>query len=221
MYVRLGLYGMMLGLSGDDSDAAFLETLILKQPDRDRPRFGVDGMMAGYVMLRGERGLQTLMAAKFDDPLADSDLPLLKNAIVFLWDYCQDRISTSSLKLAMRRMLDHPKLAYGVPENLARWKDWDSLDAVISLYGKTPFDTPTSREKIILFALVCEKDGRSKSPETLPPSAVRARKFLNTLDPAVVKSAERTLGGLPKPGSDAGSRAPAKQGIEQVGAPGR
>ena len=220
MRVRLGLYGMMLGLSGDDDDAAFLEKLILKRPEPNQPRFGIDGMMAGFIMLRGQRGLDTLLAAKFDDPQADGDLPLLKNALVFLWDFCQDRIPAKSLVVAMRRMLDSP-WAFGVLENLARWKDWDSLDRLVAGYGKAPFDSNLEKEQIVQFALVCEKDGRKKSPDALPPSAVKARKFLKTLDPEFVKSAERSLGGPRRPANDPKSATSPNRSVDQTGSTSR
>jgi hypothetical protein len=191
--VRLGLYGMMLGLGGDDSDAEFLERLIMQPPDPDKPRFGIDGMMAGYILIRGERGLQKLLTAKFADPRADDDLLALRNSLMFLWDYGQDRIPPESLRAAMRRFLDRPRIAVNVIENLSRWKDWESLDHLTAVYGKSPFDSGFSKQKIVAFALVCEKDGIKTSPESLPATAVKARQFLNGLDPDVVKSVERTI----------------------------
>ncbi|MBC8116102.1 MAG: hypothetical protein H7062_17075, partial [Candidatus Saccharimonas sp.] len=140
MQVRLGLYGMLLGLSGDDSDAAFLESLILTLPDPERPRFGIDGMMAGYILLQRERGLDKLLAAKFDDPLAEDDLLPLRNALVFVWDYARDRVPTETLQAAMRRYLDRPRLAASVLPDLARWKDWSVLERLIQSYGEAPFN---------------------------------------------------------------------------------
>ncbi|MEI8381527.1 MAG: hypothetical protein WCJ09_15470 [Planctomycetota bacterium] len=188
--VRLGLYGMMLGLGGDDSDAAFLESLIMKVPDPNQPRLGIDGMMAGYLLLTGERGLQKLMDAKFNDPKSDDDLVPIINALSFLWEYGQDRVPAPAIRMAMRRFLDRPRIASSVVENLSRWQDWESLDRLIASYGMPPFDSSLSKQKVIIFALVCEKDGKKTSPEKLPQSAIAARKFLDGLDPEVVKSAE-------------------------------
>lgn len=189
--VRLGLYGMMLGLAGDDSDAEFLEQLIMKTPDPDRPRLGIDGMMAGYILLRGEAGLQKLLAAKMDDPRGEDDLIPLRNTLVFLWDYSQDRVPPEAIRAAMRRFLDHPRIAVNVIENLSRWKDWQSLDKLIMAYGTAPFDSNQSQQKIIAFALVCERDGFNQSPKPIPASALKARQFLDGLDPEVVKATER------------------------------
>jgi hypothetical protein len=191
--VRLGLYGMMLGLGGDDSDAEFLERQILKAPDPNKPRFGIDGMMAGYVLLTGEVGLHKLLDAKFNDPLADDDLLAMRNSLMFLWEYAQDRVSPDLLRASMRRFLGRPKVAVNVIENLARWKDWESLDLLIAAYGKAPFDSIFTRQKVIAFALACERDGIKTSPDALPQTALTARRFLNGLDRDLVKGVERTL----------------------------
>lgn len=193
LQIRKGLYGMMLGLGGDNTDAEFLEQQIMTQPQADKPRLGIDGMMAGYMLLRGERGLDKLMKAKFDDPKAEDDLVALRNAIMFLWDYAQDRVPPAALRSAMRKFLDRPSIATNVVENLSRWKDWDSLDRLIATYGKAPFDSPLSKQKIVAFALACERDGKKTSPEKLPISAIKARRFLQSLDPDFVKSVDRTF----------------------------
>jgi hypothetical protein len=191
--VRLGLYGMMLGLCGDDSDAEFLEKLIMKLPEPDQPRFGVDGMMAGYILIQGERGLQKLMDAKLADRRAEDDLMLIENALVFLRDYCPDRIPSPVVCEAMRRFIDHPKLASNVVKHLARWKDWQSLDRLIAAYGKEPFDSNFGKQQIVIFALVCEKDGKATSPDALPTTAIKARQFLDGLDPKIVRMARGVI----------------------------
>ena len=213
MQVRLGLYGMLLGLSGDDSDAAFLESLILTLPDPERPRFGIDGMMAGYILLQRERGLDRLLAAKFDDPLAEDDLLPLRNALVFVWDYARDRVPTETLQAAMRRYLDRPRLAASVLPDLARWKDWSVLERLIQSYGQAPFDADLAKQDIVKFALVCERDGLKKTnPDAPPATAVKARQFLNGLDPDFVRGVERSLGGLPRPSSNPKSKVPSSYG---------
>jgi hypothetical protein len=190
--VRLGLYGMMR-LCGDDSDAEFLEKLIMKLPEPDQPRFGVDGMMAGYILIQGERGLQKLMDAKLADRRAEDDLMLIENALVFLRDYCPDRIPSPVVCEAMRRFIDHPKLASNVVKHLARWKDWQSLDRLIAAYGKEPFDSNFGKQQIVIFALVCEKDGKATSPDALPTTAIKARQFLDGLDPKIVRMARGVI----------------------------
>ncbi len=203
LQVRLGLYGMLLGLAGDDTDAAFLEQLIMTRPDPERPRFGIDGMMAGYILLQRERGLNKLLDAKFNDPLAEDDLLPIRNALVFIWDYARDRVPGEALPAAMRRFLDRSQFAASVLPDLARWKDWSVLDRLTAAYGKAPFDSELTKQDIVKFALVCEKDGLKQDPNAppVPPpaSALKAREFLKGLDPEFVRGVERTLGGINRP----------------------
>lgn len=212
LQVRLGLYGMLLGLSGDDSDAAFLESLILSRPDPERPRFGIDGMMAGYILLQRERGLDKLLSAKFDDPLAEDDLLPLRNALVFVWDYARDRVPTETLQAAMRRYLDRSSLAASVLPDLARWKDWSVLERLTKSYGQPPFDADLAKQDIVKFALVCERDGLKKAPDAPPATAKKARLFLNGLDPDFVHGVERSLGGLPRPSNSPKSKEASSEG---------
>lgn len=203
LQVRIGLYGMMLGLSGDDRDAEFLESLIMTRPDPERPRFGIDGMMAGYILLQGEKGLDKLLKAKFDDPLAEDDLLPIRNALVFVWDYARDRVSAEKLQRAMRRFLDQPRLASSVLKDLARWKDWSLLDRLTAEYGKPPFDSDLAKQGIVSFALVCERDGKKQAPDVPPATAIKARVFLSGLDPEFVDGVEGSLGGIARPLSGA------------------
>ena len=59
---RIGLYGVLLGLCGDESDVKRVEHKIL-YPDSDF-RLGLDGIMFGYLILNGENGLQVLEESK-------------------------------------------------------------------------------------------------------------------------------------------------------------
>jgi hypothetical protein len=62
---RLGLYGMMLGLCGDQSDAAFLLEQT-RQPDDEEFRFGIEGLLGGYLLLQGADGLLHLADTRID-----------------------------------------------------------------------------------------------------------------------------------------------------------
>ena len=55
---RLGLYGLMLGLCGNEDDAKLMADHIT-QPTQDF-RLGIDGIMAGYLLLKGEDGPQAV-----------------------------------------------------------------------------------------------------------------------------------------------------------------
>ena len=202
--VRRGFYGMLLGMCGTDDDAKFLEQIILAPIAPDRNRFWIEGVMAGYLTLRGEAGLRVIVEQKIESLPKDlaSDDPRLTDAnavrgtLSFLWDYRRPQFSEGSLRAAMRRFLDRPEFADLVVADLARWKDWSSLDRFIKEYGHGQWESRSAREKIVSYALSCRKDVAVKGSEKLPDHAAKAQEFLDSLDPDFVQSVKRGGGGL-------------------------
>lgn len=128
--VRRGFYGMLLGMCGTDDDAKFLETMILAPIAPDKNRFWIEGVMAGYLMLRGESGLQLIVEKKLDSlpkvvPISDprlSDINAIRGTLSFLWDNRRPQFSEESLCVVMRRFLDRPEFADLVVANLCDGK---------------------------------------------------------------------------------------------------
>ncbi len=208
--VRRAFYGMLLGLCGNDEDAAFLEKKILAPIDARKNRLGIEGMMGGYLVLRGQAGLQSLLEKTVDSLSNDlasddpriGDLNALRMTLSFLWDYRRTQFTEEPLRAAMRRFLDRPEFAELAIVDLARWKDWGSLDPLIEAYGRSPWETPMAKEKIIGFALSCRKDVSGATETKELDRAARAQSFLDRLDPEFVQSVKRNMGGLnplPKP----------------------
>lgn len=205
--VRRGFYGMLLGMCGTEDDAKFLETMILAPIAPDKNRFWIEGVMAGYLMLRGEPGLRLIVEQKIDSlprvvPISDprlTDINAIRGTLSFLWDNRRPQFSDETLRVVMRRFLDRPEFADLVVANLARWKDWSTLDRLIAAYGREPWETRSAQEKIVAFALSCRKDVPANSGENLPEHAAKAQAFLDSLDPDFVKSVKQGSGGLVPP----------------------
>ncbi|MFO0919358.1 MAG: hypothetical protein U0872_13730 [Planctomycetaceae bacterium] len=173
--VRLGFYGLLLGLCGNDDDANFLAEQIFAPVAPDDVRLGIDGMMGGYLLLTRSAGLQRLVDGKMRDPETPStDLFAVLNALRFTWEYCRDRLPAAELRQALELFLDRSEFAELVLPDLARWKDWSVLDRLISQYGQDPFDYDAAKLKIIQFAQACAKD---KSTEGMTPEHVTAAKM--------------------------------------------
>lgn len=136
---RRGLYGMLLGLCGDQSDARLLEAKVL-EPTQEL-RLGIDGMMGGYLWIKGEAALQKIDAAKFvslnssgaETEASRSETYSALQAIRFMWQYGSERISRDRLSQSMRLLLDRPEFAAVAITDLARWKDWSILDRVLDI----------------------------------------------------------------------------------------
>lgn len=130
---RMGLYGLLIGLCGTDEDAKVLEKKILEKTEDFR--LGIDGLMSGYLLLKGEKGLSVLDEHK----LRNRDIPFSETyaamqSLRFMWRYSEGRIEKSRLRASMRILLDRPELADLVIADLARWKDWEIQDRLMDIY---------------------------------------------------------------------------------------
>lgn len=192
--IRRGFYGLLLGLCGDESDAAFLEAQIFAPVEPDSARLGIDGMMGGYLLLRGEQGLKRLVEGKLQvADTAATDLFALLNALRFAGEYGRDRIPLADLQGAMRQFLDRVEFAEIVLPDLARWKDWGVLDRLIANYGHEPFETDSGKLKIIQFAQACAKDSRTDGGT--PQRVAAAKQFLSKIEqesPDLIRQTRRS-----------------------------
>lgn len=205
---RVGFYGLLVGLCGQPDDAAILEKKILILDADFRP--GIDGVMAGYLLLTGEEGLRKLEDAKMRAKVAinaegrEIELPFsetfsVMQALRFLWTYEPDRFGKERLKQSMRIILDRPELADLVITDLARWKDWSVQDRLMSMYDDDQFSNPAIKRAIVRYLQFCSRDkGETSATGTTsqPDYAVKAEKNLKVLeekDPSTVRDARRSL----------------------------
>lgn len=190
---RIGLYGLMLGLCGQPDDAEFLKAKVLE--DTSDFRLGIDGVMAGYLLLTGNQGLGVLNEAK----LTNNNVPFSETfaamqALRFMWTYGKGRIPADDLRLSMELLLNRPNLADLVIVDLARWNDWSVMSRLMSMYQAAEYDVPSIKRAIVRFMLIAEKDAAKSPTGAEAAHVVEAKKNLALLreqDPKTVKAAER------------------------------
>ena len=195
---RRGLYGLMLGLIGNPEDAELLRRLI--DDDSDSVRLGIDGVMAGFVLIEGDDGLQHLRQTIFEDPQTPiTDVHAALTAMRFLWSSGPPDVSRKLIKATVRAALDRPEAADLAIADLARWKDWSVQDRLMTLYRKKETDNPlgqiATRRAIIryLLASTLDKDNATDEPDHIQ----QAKKYLEEIrkiDPRGVAAAERIFG---------------------------
>ena len=181
---RKGFYGLALGLARDDAGRAknidFLRALVVQPADDFRA--GFDGILGGYLVAGGEPALKTIEDRFLLNPAAaDGDLRHVVGALRFYWEYGRD-IPPQRLRAAMRRLLSRPEFAAAAVVDLARWQDWQALDAVAALYTKDPPPVAATRRAIVGYLLACPD---SRAAEEL--------QRLRRQDPDGVQRAEQPL----------------------------
>ncbi|WP_437229366.1 hypothetical protein SH661x_001403 [Planctomicrobium sp. SH661] len=190
---RIGLYGLMLGLSGKAEDAEFLKAKVIEEPEDFR--LGIDGVMGGYLLLTGKEGLQVLDETKLSNTKAHfSETFAAMQALRFMWTYGKGRIPAEDLRHSMRLLLRRPNLADLVIVDLARWQDWATMPELMSLYDNKDYQVPSVKRAIVRFMLIAEKDAPVAADAEVPAHVKAARANLELLrekDPKTVKAAER------------------------------
>lgn len=204
---RMGLYGLLLGLCGNDDDAKMMEKKIEEQVQDFR--LGIDGLISGYLLLTGEKGMETIDRSKLRDKKAPfSETYAAMQALRFMWTYGNGRVSKERLRQSMRELLDRPELADLVVADLARWEDWSVQERLMTLYGQGEYSIPSIKRAIVRYLLTAAKvqppkidetkkddaTATKSKPDELPASALQARANLEKLketDPKTVKEAER------------------------------
>ncbi len=188
---RQGFYGLALGLATDKDDrkknAELLHAQIVAKTDDFRA--GFDGILAGYVMLAGDDAVKLLDQRYFANPrAADGDVRHAINAARFCHEYAKN-VSPESFSVLLRHLLSRHEFAATAIVDLARWKDWDALDAVVKLY-----DTSSKRDAAINSINRSVVGYLSACPET---RAAKALAELRKLDSPGVAAAEKELAAFP------------------------
>jgi hypothetical protein len=149
---RFGLYGMLLGHCGKPEDAKALRAL-LDDPQRSYTS-GLDGVVAGYVMLDNKAGWDYLLTI-VGDPKKDFSVRYAGlRAVRFFWESRPDLIPHKQVLAAMQLLMDQSDLADLPIEDLRKWKQWGMTSQVLACAGKESHNTiPIVNRAILKFAL--------------------------------------------------------------------
>lgn len=192
---RTGLYGLLLGLAGNPEDADFLAKIVVSPTPPEEFRLGIDGVMAGYLLLAKSEGLKVLTATKLADTKAPfSETFAAMQALRFMWSSGGGKIPADELRGAMRVLLSRPQLADLVVIDLARWEDWSVMPTLMELYDKPDYNIPSIKRAIARFMLIAIKPVGDETPAVAGPHVAQARDYLSQLrqkDPKTVAAAER------------------------------
>lgn len=195
---RLGTCGVLLGLHGDAEDAEWLKRKIA-EPTEDF-RLGIEGIVAGYLLLTGEKGMDWIDVKRFSPsaqaPFSETYAAL--NALRILRARFAGRIDDERLKRSMRMLLERPELADLVIMDLARWKDWTLHDRLTQMFDDPAYQENVTKRAIVRYFLLSVREGERavKAGEPLPAHAARSQAIVETLRekwPQLVIEAGRTL----------------------------
>lgn len=174
---RYGLYGLLLGDCGKPEDAKALRAL-LDDPKRSYTS-GLDGVIAGYVLLDPKAGWEYLLGV-IGNPKRDfSERYAGLRTVRFFKESRPDVIPDGQVLAAMSTLMDQADLADLPVEDLRKWKVWGMTPAVLGLAAKESHNTiPIVNRSILKFALAAAaadpkneaaaafvKEARAKDPK--------------------------------------------------------
>ena len=160
---RLGLYGSMLGHCGKAEHATVLRAL-LEDPQREYTS-GLDGILAGYVLLQPKEGwvylTDTIKDTKKDFLLRYAAL----RATRFFHDFRPDVVPVKDVVVAVTALLPHKDIADLAIEDLRKGSHWEVADKVLDVYSLPSHDVPIIRRAVIKYALTCQKSVNKRVAE--------------------------------------------------------
>ncbi len=192
---RRRLYLAMLARCGNVADAEWIQQELTA---RDVPA-SLDIWLGCYLALKGEAGLPLLHSRYLVDPQATfAETYAAIQALRFVRDLPSSPLSRESLILSFRLLLENNALADLVIPDLARLKDWESMDRLAALF-KEP-DAELCRVPVVNFIRACPTaiaKERLTELEILDPNAVRrAKSFFGVADLSKTRVTLRRLYGV-------------------------
>ena len=147
------LYFTMLGICGTKEDSRLLENL-MSSGDRNS-RAGLDALLACYVNLTGEDGLDKIDELFLKNQSAEyADTYSAIKAIRF-HDSETNVVPRSRLAESLKHILKRPALADLVIADLAKWEDWSVLLQVCELFVNADEDSSYVRIPVIKYLRAC------------------------------------------------------------------
>lgn len=188
---RRKLYSVMLGICGHKPDADVLEGLL--KNDNFVRQAGLDALIACYLTLKGESGLQLIDQRFLTNKQATYNEVYSAIAAIRFHGTDGGVLDRKVLLPSLTLMLDRPKLADLVILDLARWEDWSHIATVLKLFKESYTNDATwLRSPVIQYLRACPM-----------PEAVVALDEIKQLDPAEYK---RAVQFFPQPGSSDSSQ---------------
>jgi hypothetical protein len=170
---RYGLYASLLGHCGKPEHAKVLRSM-LDDPDH-RLTSGMDGILAGYVLLQPKDGWEYVRGMLKDPSKEFTARYAALRTARFFHDFRPDLVSKKDVIEAVCQLLDQSDIADLAIEDLRKWQVWDVADKVLALAGKESHDIPIIKRSILRYALGCPgpkaaafvADRRKQDPEAV------------------------------------------------------
>ncbi|MGL6072703.1 MAG: hypothetical protein ACRC8S_00950 [Fimbriiglobus sp.] len=179
--VRLGVFAMMLGLTGHADDVKVLETLLNEKPMSQRVQENLGGYLAALVLLDHARGWKQTSAVLSDRTRAYPDRLAALGTTRFLFATRPEESRKPVLEI-YAGMIQQNDIADMAIEDLRRFDLHDHTDAILKLYGQPGYTSRLIRRAIVHYAITV----KTESTKTFIAN-------LRVKEPAIVETVEELI----------------------------
>lgn len=151
---RLGFYGMLLGHCGDKATDLSLYQELLADEQRAQLS-GLDGILAGYVLLDPTTGWKYLEGMLANPALEFTTRYAGLRAVRFLWDFHPELVAKKTLLAALSRLVEQRDIADLAIDDLRKWGEWSLTGKVLPYFTADSHDVSIVKRAIIKYALRC------------------------------------------------------------------
>jgi hypothetical protein len=180
---QLAPFAVMLGHCGTAEDAILLRSLAIRLMKEVEKSAGLDGVLAGYVLLRPKEGCLYLRKVLANQANGFLHHYSALRAIRYLHDTRPDVIDKQSIVEVMKLALGQPEIADLIIEHLRRWRCWDLTSHILPMFNRQGEKNALIRRAVLRYSLQC--------PHRQAAVFVAERR---KLDSSTVADAEELLG---------------------------
>ncbi len=178
---RIGVYGLLLGLAGEATDAQFFQKLLTHSQPGDRVQSHLGGLLCGLILLDPDGGwkLTQQWIAQPDRNFSDK-LNII--SVVRYFQSTRQRDAQQKILETLSIVIENGEIADMAIDDLRRWEWWDLTRIILEQYSKPTNKSPVIKRGIVRYALQCPKD--------------EAKKFVDQVrqvDPELVRKVEDSL----------------------------
>lgn len=157
---RYGLYGSLIGHCGEEKHIKLLRKMIDNR--KIRRSSGIDGLLAGYLMLLDKHKRKKEAVGYLQKVLSDKDERFMfryatLRTVRFYWNTRTDVFTKKELADSLALLLEHDDMADFAIDDLRKWNQWQYSKKILGLWDRQSHNIPVVKKAILRFAIRGEK----------------------------------------------------------------
>ncbi len=159
-----GLYALLLGSRGKEQDSSFLKQAIFSK--EFQPLYDPVEVLAAYLMMSGEKGLDLIDRDYFKNPEKHLREPWqVLYALDLISNSPENEISRERMKLSIQRLLTHEEHHEESINALIAWEDWTMVDQVADLFHVKNENAPAIRQAVFRYLGTIQSKAEKPTPD--------------------------------------------------------